>query len=268
MLSISFNPYSWNSTKERVNSYVLALDIKDETRKLIKIANLSDSIMVVIPSNPRMVILEDSQYFTSNDNLRFHVIDVKYKNTLIMLEVTPGEASIGLYVYMRYGQRPTTNEHDLNATVSNNGWCIWTPSAHGEKNGETECSDNQFLPIKTLANRPGMYFLGMQSYNRSGVNSHKRKKRSCLGYRREKRSCVEVKDPPSTPPQSKNVTVVPEYDSNTDQNYTLRVTLGNCVFWSEEREIWIPDGCQVSCGSFFYSSIWFSTIKLSSEVSG
>ena len=246
MLSIPFNPYTWDITKQRVSSDVLSLDLKDETRKLIKIANLSDSVTVVIPIKSQTPSIDDQQYFTNNDNFRFHVIDVEYKNTLIMLEITPVEKSVDLFVYVRYGQRPTTKEHCLNVTVSTNGWCMWTRSAHGKKDGQPECSFNQLLPIKTLAKRPGKYFVGVQSHNRSETNSHKRKKRSCFGNRRHKRSCVEVKDPPPTPPQSKNVTLVPEYDSNTDKNYTLRVTLGSCVYWSEEHEMWTTDGCQVS----------------------
>ena len=253
MLSIPFNPYTWHSTKNRVNSDVLALDLKDETRKVIRLANLSDSFKVVTPLKPQEAIAENSHYFTNNDHLRFHEIDVEYEDTLIILEITPGEPSINLFVYMRYGQRPTIKEHDLNATVSSKGRCVWIPSAHDTKDDKTECSLNHLTPIKTLAKRPGKYFLGVQSYNGSANNSHRRKIRSCFGNRREKRSCVKVKDPPPSPPQSKNVTVVPVYDSYTDQNYTLRVALGSCVYWSEEREMWITDGCQVSYVNFLGS---------------
>ena len=47
MLSIPFNPYTWDSTKHRVNSDVLALDLKDDTRKLIKVSNLSNNAIIV-----------------------------------------------------------------------------------------------------------------------------------------------------------------------------------------------------------------------------
>jgi len=248
MLSIPFNPYTWDRTTNRVNSDVLDLDLKDDTRKLIKVSNLSNNVIIVTPLKNQTVSLENGQYFTQNDNLRFHEIDVEYENTLIMLEITPTEANTNLFVYLRYGQRPTTQEHDLNATVSKSEKCVWSPGTHGKKDGKSECPFERLTgtPIETLAKRPGKYFLGVQSYHRSGTNSHKREKRSCFGNKRQKRSCVEVKDPPPTPPQGENVTVVPVYDSKTDQNYTLRVALGSCVFWSEEREMWITDGCQVS----------------------
>ncbi|KAJ7370174.1 hypothetical protein OS493_033799 [Desmophyllum pertusum] len=203
MLSIPFNPYTWDSTKQRVNSDVLALDLKDETRKLIKVSNLTSDVIIVTPLKPQTVSLENPQYFTKNDDLRFHEIDVKYDNTLIMLEITPDETSINLFVYMRYGQRPTTQEHDLNVTVSKNERCVWTPSAHDRNGGATECSVNPLTPIETLAKQPGKYFLGVQSYNTTAANSHKRKRRSCFGNGRQKRSCVEVKDPHPLPLRAK-----------------------------------------------------------------
>ena len=268
MLSIPFNPYTWDSTKQRVNSDVLALDLKDDTRKLIKVSNLSNNVFIVTPLKPQTVSLESPQYFTQNDNLRFHVIDVEYENTLIMLEVTPTEAKTNLYVYLRYGQRPTTQTHDLNATVTSNGRCVWTPAAHDKKGSKTECSFNNLAPIETLAKRPGKYFLGVKSLNSSVTEANKRKKRSCFGGKRQKRSCVEVKDPPPTPPQGKNVTVVPVYNSKTDQNYTLRVALGSCVYWSEEREMWMTDGCQVSHVNFSFDPRSSKFYRRSSEFFG
>ena len=81
--------------------------------------------------------------------------------------------------------------------------------------------------------------------------------RSRLGGKRRKRSCVELKDPPPTLPQSENVLVMPVYDSTTDQNYTVNVTLGSCVYWSEKFEKWISSGCRVTIFSaiFFLSNL-------------
>ena len=246
MLSIPFNPFTWDNTRGRVDSDVLALDLKDSSRSLIKVSNLTEDIVIVTPLKPQQVSIQIPQYFTQNDNLRFHQIDVEYENTMIMLEITPNEASTSLFVYLQYGQRPTTQEHDINATVSKIETCIWT-SAHDKAGGITKCSLNglKTVPIETVARQPGRYFLGVQSYNTS-VIPLKRRKRSCFGNKRQKRSCVQVKDPPPTPPQSENVTVVPEYDPITAKNYTLRVALGSCVYWSDELEKWTTDGCRVS----------------------
>ena len=252
MLSIPFNPYTWDRTKQRVNSDVLALELKDDKRKLIKVSNLSSNVIIVTPLKNQTVSFKNVQYFTQNDNLSFHEIDVEFENTLIMLEIRPTEANTNLFAYLRYGQRPTTQEHDLKATVLKSEKCVWTPGAHGRKDGKTNCS-RLTSPIETLAKRPGKYFLGVQG--RSGTNSHKREKRSCFGNRRQKRSCVEVKDPPPTPAQSENITVVPVYNSKSDHNYTVRVALGSCVFWSEEREKWMTEGCRVSAVKVLQSGL-------------
>ena len=246
MLSIPFIPYTWDSTKHRVSSDVLVLDLKDEKSKLIKVSNLSNDIIITIPLKPQTIFPEKLGYFTRNDDLRFHEIYVEYENTLIVFEIVPLEPNMHFFAYMRYGQRPTSKDYDLNATVSLSEKCVWKPSAHGKKKGKTDCSFSE--PIETFAERPGKYFLGVKSYNATVAKSHRREKRSCFkfGSKRQKRSCVEVKDPPPTPPRSKSVTEVPVYDSKTDQNYTLRVALGSCIYWSEEREMWITDGCKVS----------------------
>ena len=247
MFSFSFNPYTWDSTKERVGSEVVTLHLKNNDSKLIKVSNLTEDIVIVMPLKfQKISASEKSWYFTKNDDLRFHEINVKYENTLLMLEIKPQDPTVHLFVYMRFGQRPTTQDYDLNATISHDEKCVWMLSAHEKSEGQTVCSLNPNATIQVLAERPGKYFLGLKNYNATVNLSHTREKRSCLGGRRRKRSCVEVKDPPPTPPQSENVPVMPVYDSTTDQNYTLKVTLGSCVYWSEKIEKWISSGCRVS----------------------
>ena len=286
MLSIPFNPYTWDVTRELVDSDILALDLKDDERKLIKVSGLPNDVLIVTPLKPQQISLQIPQYFTQNDNLRFHQIDVKYENTLIMVEMASTDESVTLFVYMRHSQRPTTQVYDLNATISKQETCIWW-NAQEKSFGRVKCSSNRFtaVPIETVARQPGRYFLGIQSYNTSVTSlkrqkrscfgnrrqkrscfgnrrqkrscfgnsrqkrscfGNSRQKRSCFGNRRQKRSCVQVKDSPPTPPQGKNVSLVPVYDPTISRNYTMRVALGSCVFWSEKLQMWTTEGCQVS----------------------
>ena len=73
MLSIPFNPYTLDSNKQRVISDVVALDLKYDTRKLIKVSNPSNNVIIVTPLQNQTVSFENGQYFTQNDNLSFHV---------------------------------------------------------------------------------------------------------------------------------------------------------------------------------------------------
>ena len=275
MLSFSFNPYTWDATKERVSSDVVTLLLKNNNSELIKVSNLTEDIVIVTPLKLQKISAsEKSWYFTKNDDLRFHEINVKYENTLLMLEIKPQDPTVHLFVYMRFSQRPTTQNYDFNATISYDKKCVWMISAQNKSEGQTVCSLNPHTPIQVLAERPGKYFLGLKNYNATVNLSHKREKRSCLGGRRRKRSCVEVKDPPPTPPQSENVPVMPVYDSTTDQNYTLKVTLGSCVYWSENFDMWISSGCRVSeklrddfQDSLFFFIIWHCIRQSSDDLS-
>ncbi|RMX54592.1 hypothetical protein pdam_00023671 [Pocillopora damicornis] len=159
MLSMSFNPYTWDSTKERVDSDVLFLDLKDNRSELLEVSSLPDDIVIVIPSKPR-TMPNELWYFTTDDDLRFHEITVKYENTLIQVEVKPQEPTVHLFVYFRFGQRPTIRNYDLNATISQYGQCVWTASTHDKKERQPECSSNPLTPIATLARHPGKYFVG------------------------------------------------------------------------------------------------------------
>ena len=246
MLSIPFNPFTWDATRNRVDSDIISLDLKDHARKLIEVSNLTKDVVISMPLKPQNVSLEIPQYFTGKDILRFHQINVEYENTLIILEIKPEEKSTTLFVYLRFRNRPTIEVHDINATISKEETCIWT-TARDSIRAKRQCFSHgrEVVPIKALAMQPGRYFLGVQNYN-SSSSSHIRRKRSCFGNRRQKRSCVLVKDPPPTPPRSKNVSVVPNYDPNVDKNYTLRVALGSCVYWSEREEKWTTAGCRVS----------------------
>ncbi|CAH3159289.1 unnamed protein product, partial [Pocillopora meandrina] len=212
-------------------SDVVTLKLKNNKRELIKVSNLSEDIVIVTPLKPDENFTKIKNYFTRDDNLLFHVIEVRFENTWLMLEIKPQDPTVYMFVYMRFGQRPTTQDYDLNATISHGEKCVWVLSAHDKSEGQTVCSLNPHEPIQFLAERPGKYFLGLKHYNATVNLSHKRGKRSCFGGRRRKRSCVEVKDAPPTPPQSENVFVMPVYDSTRDQNYTLKVALGSCVYW-------------------------------------
>ncbi|XP_022803339.1 polycystic kidney disease protein 1-like 2 [Stylophora pistillata] len=249
MLSLPFNPYTWDGTNERVGSDVLSLHLKNDKGELMKISDISEDITIVTPLKFQEIPTEWSKYFTKKGDLSFHEIKVKYENTLLMLEIKPRDTTVHMFVYMRFGQRPTTQDFDLNATISHGEKCVWMPSAHEKKEDQTFCSLNSQAPIQILAEQPGKYFLGLKNYNATVNLPHKREKRSCFEGRRRKRSCNEVKDAPATPPRSQIVSVVPAYDSTSDQNYSLKVSSGSCVHWSEELEKWISSGCRVLAAS-------------------
>lgn len=221
---MSFNPFTWNQTSERVHSDVLTLQLKDDKRNTINISQLSSDICVKIPLKDTSSPEENTHLFTKDHSSRFHAIDVDYKDTFMQLEIAPEDPNIQLEVFMKFGSRPTIQEHDLNGTVSRNKWCIWR--MQGETEAERVCAANRMNPIQFFAQKPGKYYVEVRF-----VTSDKRRTRSGVT--------------PPTPPQSKTATVVPEYDPSTDQKYSMRVALGSCVYWSDEWQTWTTEGCQV-----------------------
>ena len=93
-----------------------------------------------------------------------------------MLEIKPQDPTVHLFVYMRFGQRPTTQDYDLNATISHDEKCVWMPSAHEKSEGQAVCSLNPNATIQVLVERPGKYFFGLKNYNATVNLSHTREK--------------------------------------------------------------------------------------------
>ena len=248
MLSMAFNPFTWDSTRERVNSYVISLDLKDDQQKIMEISELSSDVVIEMTLKSQNYPLQMPSYFTKHNSPRFHEVKVDYENTVIQIDIAPEDARVNLVLYIKFGQRPTIREHDLNATISSYERCVWTKMKENLE-GKNGCYSSRL--IKILAKRPGMYYLAVLS-DSSITKSQKRQTRSCFGQRRQRRACVDVKIPPRTPPKSENVSVVPIYDPSTDHNYTLRVAMGSCVFWSDTKQKWITDGCRVSPHKLHY----------------
>ena len=257
MLSIPFNPFTWDRTRERINSNVLSLDLKDDRQKVMDISELSSDVVIEMTPKRQNYPLQMSPFFTNNNSARFHEMKVDYENTVVQLDISPADGLVDLVLYIRLGQRPTLKEHDLNATVSGYERCIWTTMKENLE-GKDGCYFNRLIEV--LAKRPGMYYLAVLS-NSNITKSQKRKKRSCFGQRRQRRACVDIKSPPPTPPQSKNVSVAPVYDPSTDHGYTLRMIMGSCVYWSDTKQKWITDGCRVSPYKLHYDTSYITIRK-------
>ena len=123
-------------------------------------------------------------------------------------------------------------DFDHNFTV------IFTSACHNQTVGEPTCIIKDKL-VSVVPSKPGFLYVGLLFQNKT---EHSRKRRSCFGHGRERRSCVGVKDPP---PKGVTTTVVPQYDPNTDVNYTLAITQSSCLYWSEDKEKWTSEGCRV-----------------------
>ena len=234
MLSVPFNPYSWDYSRRRVHSDVLSLEIRDDNRNPITISDLQNNITITLPLHEEEQF-DELRHFAKPHSLQYHKVDVPFENSLMNIEMTPVTAKSRFSLFVKYKDQPTRGTYDFSKNISSS--CDGTKTAN-------PCAT---AVVSFTTQLPGLYYIGILGEKIPDQNILTRKKRSCFGRRRQKRDCVEVKDPPPTPPQYENVTskVKPVYDASTDANYTLRVRLGDCVYWSEEQETWVTDGCEV-----------------------
>jgi hypothetical protein len=73
-----------------------------------------------------------------------------------------------------------------------------------------------------------------------------------------KRGCVGVKDPPTTPAPTPLI-IIPLYNSSTDVNYTMSVSVTGCLYWSEKKSKWTSEGCKVLAIIFVVHVYTFGT---------
>ncbi|XP_078381457.1 sperm receptor for egg jelly-like [Oculina patagonica] len=96
MLSIPFNPFAWDKTRERVDSNVLSLDLKDDEQQVVEIEQLSSDVIIEIPLNDQSQPVKMSHFFTKNNSFSFHVVKVDYENTIVNLDIAPEDKSMYL----------------------------------------------------------------------------------------------------------------------------------------------------------------------------
>ena len=256
MVMHSKNPYTWDSASNFVTSNVLDINLKSTSGKM-SLANLQQPIGITV-AKKKLEALPTSEpqtmYFAKpsngSNNLRYHSFNLDSDLHTTEFRIVP-DLGASLNVYVRSGQRPTTQYFNVTKKIPDYKHCSHTHNI-------SECNTDPFTIRITskMTGKLGIHYLGIQyivDVSRSVDNTKDarqevrslRERRDCDGNsRRRKRSCVGVKDPPTTPVPTP-ITVIPVYDANTDVNYTITSTVSFCGYWSEEKEKWTTDGCKV-----------------------
>lgn len=189
----------------------------------------------------------------------YHEVDVPTQDSTARVTLKPG-LNVEFNVYVQHSFKPTLRNYTFNKTIPD-----FSPCSYSLESGTySNCSSDPFSFSFSWKDTGylGLHYIGILYYgeeaNRtlehttSHSRSTKRKtaivkvKRSvnpCEKGRRNKRSCVEYKDPPSPGPsfELRQVRQV----KFSDVNYTIRLSSGACMFWSEEHQRWKTDGCRV-----------------------
>lgn len=235
------NPYTWDKTASSIRSTVIDVTVRSSEGTEVTVNNLSKPLGLHIPKKQTEKNLQPKKQprhlFLQPEVIRYHTVVIPSKEHLLSLRVDTVETR-QLTVYFGLGFKPN---------ASNYSSVVNLPDLSSCQNNATDksfnCTDD-IQSVKLTGYDPGLYYVGVTL-----AVPVARLRRSCTGTgRRRKRFCVEVKDPPTTPPPTPLI-VTPQYNANTDVNYTFSVTMGTCLYWSEEQEMWSSKGCKV--GIFF-----------------
>lgn len=232
------NPYTWDKTSSSIRSAVIDVTLRTNEGKEIEIHNLSQPLGLHIPNKHTEKKLEPKKQprhlFLQPGGINYHTLVIPSKEHLVSLRVATAERQ-QLAVYFGLGVKPNAKNHTSMVNIPDLSSC--------QKNATDKlfnCTDD-IQSVSLIGYDPGLYYLGITL-----VPPVVRLRRSCTGTgRRGKRSCVEVKDPPTTQPPTPLI-VTPQYNAKTDVNYTFSVTMGTCLYWSEEDEKWSSKGCKVN----------------------
>lgn len=259
MVSFNENPFTWDPSSQNVKSSVVEFKLKTGDGKTLDIKGLSEPIELFLPmkleEKPKSVNGTPNEYFVkpskNNKNIRSHQITIPSHDAAISVTIKP-EEGVSLAVYVRHLSKPTPDSYDLKKILPDYTSC----SAFDDEKGYHNCTDNPYtITISSaVTGKIGIHYIGVQytpEQTMPTVNPtdtemlSARVRRDCYSHNgRMKRGCVGVKDPPTTPAPTPLI-IVPIYNSSTDVNYTMSVSVTSCLYWSETKSKWTGEGCKV-----------------------
>ena len=236
----TFNPYRWDKSHMQIKSEILSLEFVDSKGTVLPVGGNDIDIDIKIPLKSG-INSQSNYFFIKPLMMRYHTLELTDVSDSMILEVKPTNLSITMVVYVKYGERPTVDSYSYTAIVPDYSSCNWV-----NESGQfvARCSRSPFEIISTAdLNETGTYYVGVLYIERGQLNST-RVRRSCFGRRRrrKKRDCVEPKPPPVKGIEY-NRTLI--FNPSTDQNYSLKVRLYSCYYFSLTQDQWTKDGCKV-----------------------
>ena len=251
MQAVYFNPFTWDNSSKKIRSSVTSLDLQGANGEKINVSNLDNYIEILIPisSSPPKTNNATDHYFLKPNKMSFHSYYAEIADVPVSIKIGAKKLGVVIEMFLKFGARPTIEDFDHNFTVTSS--C--KNQTNDKQNGSSCLLEESSLTV--VPSEPSRLYVGLLLL----VNEHSRTRRSCFGHGRERRSCVGFKDPP---PKGVTKTVIPQYDSSTDVNYTFSITQSSCLYWSEDKEKWTSDGCRVINIHFSYLIDFYKVFSL------
>ena len=246
MVTFIENPYVWAKNSAFIKSSVLSLDLKKEDGSRLNISGLSQPIELSIPEKGLKEPIQNNDEdpffvkpYNGPNDIRYHKIVLESSFGGPIVKIRPDRNAV-FDVFVSAEVRPKPDNYTFKTRIPHLLSCTYPNSGNGYSN----CTNNSYtfvLPA-SVTGRGGQIFIGIRLRSDSNKRNKRSRRDSIDWHGRQKRSCIDVKQPPTTPP----TILKPEYDNETDVNYTMSVTIKNCLYWSDSKQDWTNDGCTVS----------------------
>lgn len=257
IINYKVNPYTVRqSVDDDINSQVVSIVLKDEVGQVINVSNLHGNILLTVPlKKTRNITTPPVDAYTVPDVMAYRVVTTYHESTSLRILLTL-KRHAPIEVYVKYGSKPTKTNYD-HASILQKEPC---------QNNLQFCNVSHYLWFN--ADRPGQYFVGLvetlvEESSTSPLNSlangvpfvNFRKRRVARSLETMKNSyghqCVRLKEAPTKQPIFENITrSLRQYDPEKSVNFTLEVDVARCLYWSEDKEQWMSEGCKVSNGNY------------------
>lgn len=255
MLAFKKNPFTWDKSAQTVKSSVLDFKLKASGGDTLNISGLPEPVELFIPivskekpsendnSSAESLFVKPSN---GTANIRYHMFLVSSHDVLVTIQIKP-EQGVTMDVFVNYKTKPTPRSNVFNTTIPNFSTCT-NMTRNSSDNLNCSSDPYTFSFSSHISGHTGTHFLGIRYIKKNNKANNidvRRKRRSCgPDHGRVKRSCVDVKDAPTTPPPTPMI-IIPTYNSSTDANYSLSISVSGCLYWSESKEKWTSEGCRV-----------------------
>lgn len=237
--------------------------LQTEEKRNLNVSDLKKPVHLYIPQNtengsPADVKKNTVRYFVKpsydvNDTklIQYHKINILHERDVVFVKLHPETYATPLRVYVSFSDYPTPTEHNYSTVLpckTRERKCHKDPYVFSLNASDTGNTGIHYIGIHYYVNISNDFIFhgeGKMISMNGSIQERTRRSSGCDGGgRRRKRSCIGVKDPPP-PPTPAPIVLKSKYNASTDLNYTLSVTIGSCLYWSEVKEQWTDEGCKV-----------------------
>lgn len=218
MWSTSFNPFTWDKTRQRVTTNVASLDVRNAEEDLLTISGLSPGVTFEVPQQKPF-----SRYTRIMSSAKLgvklhHNISVQYGHSRIQITISPDDDSI-IAPYLRVSQ-PKVISPQNRLLECKRSQEQWLPT------GNITCEGTTNVTITFFTIYPGSYHLETK------FAAHPNSAKDNIEENQDRKQRNKIKAPPKS--ETENMT------------YRFAFTEVACLFWDSDMSNWKTTGCKVN----------------------